>query len=300
MPELPEVETTRRGLEPHLVGRRIAAVMVRNPRLRWPVPEDLPQRLTGLLIQSLGSRAKYLLIRLAPDPADPNRADRPDRPARHHEGSRPTADRQPLTLIVHLGMSGSLAVIAANRAPRKHDHIELVLDDGMAVRYHDPRRFGSLHLATHPERHRLLERLGPEPNSDAGFTADYLYQVSRTRRISIRQLLMNASIVVGIGNIYANESLFAAGVSPRRKSGRLTRRQCAAIVSSIEATLSRAIERGGTTLRDFVGGDGRPGYFQQELEVYGRDGEPCRRCGAIIVVDRRSGRAEYRCPGCQR
>jgi len=268
MPELPEVETTRRGIAPFLVGRRIAAVRVRETRLRWPV--ELPD-LAGREILAVERRAKYLLLRF-------------------DEGA----------LLLHLGMSGSLRVVGSGAAAGKHDHVDLDLDSGRSVRLTDPRRFGSLHfLADAPERHWLLRDLGLEPLS-AAFDGAYLHAKARRRRVPVKHLLMDARVVVGIGNIYANEALHGAGIRPSLKAHRLSRPRCEALVAAVKETLTAAIRHGGTTLRDFVGGDGRPGYFRGELKVYGRAGEPCVRCSAPLVGTRTGQRATVYCRNCQR
>ena len=268
MPELPEVETTVRGIRPHMAGKTLRRIEVRDHRLRWPV--DLPSELTPAPVLGLQRRAKYLLIEL---------------PTGH--------------LIVHLGMSGSLRWLPVAENPQKHDHIDFHLDDGSIVRYNDPRRFGSVHFQPAPlAEHFLLSKLGPEPLSDA-FDGAYLKAMARSRRTPIKSVLMDAHVVVGVGNIYANEALFRAGVRPTHRASRMTLAACEAIVAEVKTVLGWAIERGGTTLRDFVGGDGRPGYFQQELLVYGREGEPCRRCGTDLNGVRITGRATVYCPKCQ-
>jgi formamidopyrimidine-DNA glycosylase len=271
MPELPEVETTRRGIRPHVLERHITAVEIREPRLRWPVPRRLATRLKGQRITGVSRRAKYLLF-----------------------------ETNAGTLLLHLGMSGSLAITPAGRPPAKHDHVDFVLDDGRCLRFTDPRRFGSLHWCdTAPLEHPLLRELGPEPLG-AGFTADYLSRISRGRRVAIKQHIMNARVVVGVGNIYASESLFRAGIHPRRAAGRIATPRTQRLVAQIRQVLEEAIAAGGTTLRDFSVGDGRPGYFQQSLKVYGRESKPCERCGAAIRAARQGQRATYYCPRCQR
>lgn len=275
MPELPEIETTRRGITPHLLGREIAAVVVREPRLRWPVPPDLGQRLGGGRIRSLDRRAKYLLIGVE-------------------------SVSGPGTLIVHLGMSGSLSIVCGEVAPRRHDHFELRLDDGVRLRLNDPRRFGSVHWTqAAAESHFLLRALGPEPLGPA-FDGDYLYRRSRGRRAGVKSFIMDAGVVVGVGNIYASEALFRAGIRPGRPAGAVSRARYARLTETLRATLNEAIELGGTTLRDFVGGDGRPGYFRQSLAVYGRGGEACHACGASLRAARIGQRMTVWCPRCQR
>lgn len=269
MPELPEVETTRRGLEPYVVGRRVVTLAVHEPRLRWPVPDDLPAQLAGQRITGAGRRAKYLLIRLEAG-----------------------------TLLVHLGMSGSLRILPADTPRLAHDHYDLLLDSGNTLRFNDPRRFGSLHYTSgDPRQHPLLARLAPEP-FDPAFNADYLWRITRGRRASIKQVLMNSRLVVGVGNIYANETLFRARIRPRRRAQSLTRDEAARLVKDVRGVLSVAIKAGGTTLRDYVGADGEPGYFRQKLYVY--ECKECRVCGTAIRQLTQQGRSSYYCPICQR
>jgi formamidopyrimidine-DNA glycosylase len=270
MPELPEVETTRRGLEALIVGKSIGALTVREPRLRWPVSPDLPARLIGQRVAGVRRRGKYLLI---------------DLPG----GS----------LLVHLGMSGSLRYLSRPEPPRAHDHVDLALKPEGWLRFNDPRRFGSLHFALDPAYHPLLRNIGPEPLGD-GFDGDYLAAACSRRRVSIKQHLMNGTIVAGVGNIYANEALFLASIHPGRKAGKISRHRLAALADAVKAVLGAAVEHGGTTLRDFVGSDGRPGYFKLSLNVYDRAGAPCKRCGAPIVKRQMGQRASYYCPRCQR
>lgn len=272
MPELPEVETTCRGIAPYLIGRRIDALQVRQRQLRWPVPRGLSRIVAGQTVQDVGRRAKYLLLTL-------------------DEGC----------LIIHLGMSGSLRIIEpADASPLlKHDHIELRLETGYRVRYCDPRRFGAwLWTTGDPLCHPLLATLGPEPLGKA-FGAGYLASRLQGRRADIKTLVMDNRIVVGVGNIYANEALFRAGINPTRPGQSLTLQECQRLVSAIRSILRYAIRRGGTTLRDFVGGDGQPGYFAQELNVYGRDGQACRHCGTRLLSLRQGQRATVFCPRCQ-
>ncbi|MDX5334311.1 MAG: bifunctional DNA-formamidopyrimidine glycosylase/DNA-(apurinic or apyrimidinic site) lyase [Gammaproteobacteria bacterium] len=271
MPELPEVETTRRGIAPHIAGHRVRAVIVRQPRLRWPVPKALAQRLAGQTIDAVERRGKYLLLR--------TRAG---------------------TAILHLGMSGSLRIVDAGVPPEPHDHLDLVLENGRALRLRDPRRFGAaLWTGTDPLAHKLLAPLGPEPLSEA-FDTDYLYARSRGRRGSIKEFIMNSHVVVGVGNIYASESLFRAGINPKRAAGRVSRERYAALVQAIKEVLAEAIQQGGTTLRDFVREDGQPGYFRIRLKVYDRAGEPCPACGTAIRQITQGQRSTYYCPVCQR
>jgi len=269
MPELPEVETTRRGLDPHIAGRRIVTLQVHEPRLRWRVPDDLPAKLAGQRITGTGRRAKYLLIILESG-----------------------------TLLVHLGMSGNLRVLPADVPRLTHDHYDLVLDSGNTLRFNDPRRFGSLHYITgDPHRHPLLARLAPEP-FDPRFDPDYMWRITRRRQAAIKQVLMNSRLVVGVGNIYASEALFRARIRPRRRAQSLTRDEAAKLVKEVRAVLTKAIKVGGTTLRDYVGADGEPGYFRQKLYVYER--KECRRCGTAIRQLTQQGRSSYYCPICQK
>ncbi|MBX3703783.1 MAG: bifunctional DNA-formamidopyrimidine glycosylase/DNA-(apurinic or apyrimidinic site) lyase [Steroidobacteraceae bacterium] len=271
MPELPEVETTRRGIEPWLVGRRIVRVVVREPRLRWRVPRTLPSRLQGTLVRSVGRRAKYLLI-----------------------------GTDAGTLIWHLGMSGSLRILAADAPALAHDHVDLVLDSGRCLRFNDPRRFGSLlFTAGDPARHRLLAALAAEPLSPE-FDADALWRRARGRRVSIKSFIMDARTVVGVGNIYASEALFRAGIRPGLAAGRVSRTRMAGLVTAIREVLGEAITVGGTTLRDYVNPAGMPGYFAQKLFVYERAGKACRRCGTTIRQFTQNQRSTYWCPRCQR
>ena len=270
MPELPEVETTRRGLAPYVVGRTIARIEVREPRLRWPVARRLPRALAAASVTGLQRRAKYLLF-----------------------------DTDAGTLLVHLGMSGSLRYLAEPIAPAAHDHIDVHFDGGGTLRFNDPRRFGSFTLTTAPDTHPLLKDLGPEPLGGE-FDADYLWRSSRNRRVAIKQHLMNGRVVVGVGNIYASEALFRAGIHPRRPAGRIARARFEPLVAAVRDVLRDAIDEGGTTLRNFVGGDGKPGYFRGSLRVYDRDGSPCIACGTAIERRVLGQRATYYCPTCQR
>lgn len=270
MPELPEVETTRRGIEPWLVGRRIERVVVREWRLRWRVPRTLPARVRGATVRSVSRRAKYLLI-----------------------------GTEAGTLIWHLGMSGSLRILDADSPPLAHDHVDLVLDSGRCLRFNDPRRFGCLlFTSADPARHRLLAALAAEPLSPE-FEADALWRRARGRRASIKAFVMDSRVVVGVGNIYASEALFRAGIRPGLAAGRVSRARMAALVAAIREVLGEAITVGGTTLRDYVDPAGMPGYFAQRLFVYERAGRPCRRCGATIRQFTQGQRSTYWCPRCQ-
>jgi len=244
---------------------------VYEPRLRYPLPRDLPRKVAGQRIVRVGRRAKYLLLGLESG-----------------------------TLLLHLGMSGNLRVVPAATPRVPHDHFDLVLDSGRALRFNDPRRFGSLvYTSGEAGAHPLLERLGPEPFSKA-FDADYLYRITRRRRVAIKQLLMNSQLVVGVGNIYASEALFRARLRPGRAARSLTRADAARLVRAIRAVLRQAIRSGGTTLRDYLGADGAPGYFRQRLYVYERRGKPCRRCGSPVRAMTQGQRSTYYCPTCQK
>ena len=275
MPELPEVETTRRGIARRLLGRRVVAVVVRKRDQRWPIPRALGTKLRRQRIIAVRRRGKYLLI-----------------------------DTKAGSALVHLGMSGSLAVMDAALAPRKHDHWDMVFDDGRALRMHDPRRFGALlwiAAGADEARHPLLRHLGPEPLAlRADALAAHLAARARGRRGAVKQFVMDGKVVVGVGNIYASEALFAARVRPGRAAGRVTKTEWRAIARAIQRVLARAIAKGGTTLKDFSRPDGAPGYFRTRLNVYGRGGEPCRRCGATIKARVQGQRATYWCGQCQR
>ena len=271
MPELPEVESTRRDLARDIAERTITAMVVRNRRLRWPVPADLPRLLAGTTILDVRRRAKYLLIGTGHG-----------------------------TVLVHLGMSGSLRLDDTRTMPGRHDHIDLVLDDGRCVRYRDPRRFGCwLWTDADPAHHPLLARLGPEPLGP-DFDGARLHRRLRGRTASIKNMLMDSRIVVGVGNIYANEALFTAGIDPRRAAGRVARRRVDRLVSAVRNVLTVAIEAGGTTLRDYARADGAAGEFSTRLNVYGREGEPCRRCAAPITRTTLAQRSTWHCRRCQR
>ncbi|HEY1077173.1 MAG TPA: bifunctional DNA-formamidopyrimidine glycosylase/DNA-(apurinic or apyrimidinic site) lyase [Fontimonas sp.] len=272
MPELPEVETVRRGLLPHLSGKRIRDVTVRDARLRWPVPANLRAKLRGRTVTAIDRRGKYLIVTLD------------------------SADR----VIVHLGMSGRVLVVAADAPLRKHDHVDWLLDSGWVMRYHDPRRFGAMLLWPAGETaHVLLDGMGPEPFTDA-FNGDYLFERSRGKRVAVKNFVMDGQIVVGAGNIYATEALFRSGIRPTRAAQRLTRAECATLAANIREVLADAIVQGGTTLKDFAGADGESGYFQQKLYAYGRDGEPCLRCETPIKRLVIGQRASFYCSRCQR
>lgn len=274
MPELPEVETTRRGIQPYIRDQVVAKIIVRQAKLRWLIPAEI-QEMKGATIKSVSRRGKYILLE-----AEMN---------------------QKLlgTTIIHLGMSGSLRIIDAKLAPEKHDHIDIIFTNGKAIRLRDSRRFGAvLWTKKNPLKHKLLRSLGPEPLSD-DFNTDYLYQQSRGRSISIKQLIMDSHIVVGVGNIYACESLFKAGISPKRQAGKTSKLRYKLLVNMIKEVLAQAIERGGTTLRDFVQAEGNPGYFQQELFVYGRADQTCHVCAKQIKQIKQGQRSTFYCSNCQ-
>ncbi len=270
MPELPEVETTRRGVAPYVEGRQVVDVVVRNGRLRYPVPASLAAELVGRSIDRVQRRGKYLLFLTSAG-----------------------------TLIVHLGMSGSLRIVMAGEAAGRHDHVDLVMAGGVALRLRDPRRFGAvLWTRQAAAEHELIAPLGPEPLSD-DFCGDYLFYHSRGKRQAVKLFVMDSHRVVGVGNIYANEALFMAGIRPRIAAGKISRQRYGLLAEAIKSVLSAAIRQGGTTLRDFVNGAGQPGYFQQQLKVYGRGGEPCERCGTTLKALRLGQRATCYCPACQ-
>ncbi|MGB5584882.1 MAG: bifunctional DNA-formamidopyrimidine glycosylase/DNA-(apurinic or apyrimidinic site) lyase, partial [Gammaproteobacteria bacterium] len=253
MPELPEVETTRRGIEPFIKRQTISDIVVRQRNLRWPIPEHLRQKARHQTVESVDRRGKYLLLRLV-------------------NGS----------VIIHLGMSGSLRICSTETAVEKHDHVDFVFGNHRVLRLRDPRKFGAVLWTTEaPENHPLLSALGPEPLQEA-FNSRYLFENTRNRTASIKSVIMNSHIVVGVGNIYACESLFLAGINPKRKAGSLSLARCEKLVSSIKAVLAESITQGGTSLRDFVRENGMPGYYAQQLFVYGKAGEPCANCGRII------------------
>lgn len=271
MPELPEVETTRRGIEPHILKQKICSVTLREPRLRWPVPKQLPVLLQGKTVAAVNRRAKYLLL-----------------------------DTGAGTLMIHLGMSGSLRIVTPEVAAEKHDHLDISFTNNKMLRFRDPRKFGSVHwINGQLYEHPLLASLGPEPLSDA-FNAPSLYLLSRKRKAPVKSFIMDSHMVVGVGNIYANEALFRAGIRPTRAAGRIALARYEKLVACIKAVLAEAIHVGGTTLRDFSGGDGQPGYFKQSLAVYGRGGLPCTVCAAMLTEIRLGQRTTVYCGKCQR
>lgn len=271
MPELPEVETTRRGIEPHILHKTIERVIIRESRLRWPINRQLNRILQGSQFRAIDRRGKYILL-----------------------------STQAGTLILHLGMSGSLRIVDHNSPHDKHDHVDIVFSNGKCLRFHDPRKFGAiLWTREDPGQHKLLSTLGPEPLAK-DFSADYLFTRSRGRKTAIKNLIMDSHIVVGIGNIYACEALFLAGIRPGTASGRLSRRQCQVLVEAIRQVLQQAIGAGGTTLRDFTNSEGKPGYFKQRLHVYGRENQPCSQCAQLVKRRLQAGRSTFYCPVCQR
>jgi formamidopyrimidine-DNA glycosylase len=271
VPELPEVETTCRGISPYIVGKHVKTVVVRQSRLRWPISPELKKTLPGQEILNVTRRGKYLLL---------------------------TATHG--TVIIHLGMSGSLKLVEKNVAPKKHDHFDIVFNNNQVLRFHDPRRFGAVLWTTKsPLKHPLLSSLGPEP-LEKNFTADYLFERSRKRRVAIKTFIMNSKIVVGVGNIYACEALFRSGIRPTTAAGKISKIRYQRLLSAIKDVLQAAIAEGGTTLRDFTNGEGKPGYFKQKLLVYGRAGEPCTVCGKSIKRSQQNQRTTYYCSHCQR
>jgi len=271
MPELPEVETTRRGIRKHLEGQTIKTVIVRQPKLRWPIPASLNKTLSNQVIHSVTRRAKYILI--ATDVGH---------------------------IILHLGMSGSLRVIDSQVLAEKHDHVDFVFGNGQCLRFRDPRRFGAVLFCQHdPFQHKLLKSLGPEP-LEKKFHPEYLFSLSRKRKVTIKSFIMDSKIVVGVGNIYASEALFRAGVHPKRLAGKVSKEKFAQLVLNIKAVLKEAIKAGGTSLRDFTKSDGKPGYFKQSLKVYGRKGEACPNCQKPIRQSVIAQRSTFYCTHCQK
>ncbi len=270
MPELPEVETSRRGIEPYVSGQRIDNVVIRDRRLRWPIADDIDEHLPGTTVTAVERRAKYLVLKTTDGAA-----------------------------IMHLGMSGSVYIVDRDTPAGVHEHFDIEFASGKALRYRDPRRFGSLHWTADVASHWLLRKLGPEPLSGE-LTGKYLHGASRNRTVNIKSFIMNSAVIVGVGNIYANEALFRAGIHPRRAAGRIALPRYENLASAIKSVLERAIHAGGTTLRDYHGGNGESGWFQQELDVYGREDEPCYSCGHPIRCIVVGQRATYYCVICQR
>lgn len=271
MPELPEVETTRRGLLPHLVNRRVTDIEIRDRRLRWPTPRGLKQKLAGQKVIDIRRRGKYLIF-----------------------------DFERGHMLAHLGMSGSLRIVDRRAIVRKHDHIDWLFESGKILRFHDPRRFGSIHwIPGDPLQHPLLIHLGLEPLEES-FNGGYLLSRGRNRKVAVKNFIMNATVVTGVGNIYASESLFLAGIHPNRPAGDISLASYRLLAEAIKTVLNASIEQGGTTLRDFVNENGNPGYFRQRLRVYERAGNPCPQCGDTIRTQVIGQRASYFCPRCQR
>lgn len=272
MPELPEVETTCHGIAPHIKGKVITDVIVRQKKLRWPIADDIKQRLIGLPITRVSRRAKYILL-------ETNKAE---------------------SVILHLGMSGHLRICTSEQAVEKHDHVDFIFSDETILRYNDTRRFGSIVCTSEPiGQHKLLKNLGPEPLSDQ-LTGEWLYQLSKNKKMAVKAFIMEGKHVVGVGNIYASESLFLAQIHPAREAGKVSLVQYEKLVTHIKNVLKKAIEQGGTTLRDFVNEQGNPGYFQQSLSVYGRNGQPCVQCSTEIESIKIAQRASCFCPTCQK
>lgn len=270
MPELPEVETTRIGIAPHILGETVNRIIIRNRKLRWPVSPRLGRELPGQQICKVGRRGKYLLI---------------------YTGQG--------CIILHLGMSGSLRMLNEITAPNLHDHVDIRFDSGRCLRFTDPRRFGSIHWTKKdPLQHKLLKQLGLEPLGD-DFNGEYLFSTSRNRKQAVKTFIMDSHIIAGVGNIYANESLFAAGIHPKRLAGKISKLRYAQLASEIKTVLYKALKKGGTTLRDFLDGDGKPGYFRHELKVYDRENEPCPNCSTPIRQERIGQRSGFYCPHCQ-
>ncbi|HEX5636444.1 MAG TPA: bifunctional DNA-formamidopyrimidine glycosylase/DNA-(apurinic or apyrimidinic site) lyase [Gammaproteobacteria bacterium] len=271
MPELPEVETTCRGIAPHIIGNRVSDIIIRQKQLRWPISPGLKQGLINQAIQNVSRRGKYILL---------------------HANTG--------TAIIHLGMSGSLRITDRDSLVRKHDHVDIIFSNEKILRLHDPRRFGALLWTTDdPFEHELLQELGPEPLTD-DFSATALHQLSRRRKTSIKTFIMNSHVVVGVGNIYASEALFLAGIHPSRRADKISLPRYELLVAAIKKVLAASIKQGGTTLRDFVNEKGQPGYFQQTLNVYGRTGEACRQCGKLISQTRTLQRSTFYCSHCQK
>lgn len=271
MPELPEVETSRLGIIPHIQGQNVEKVVLRHTQLRWPINQELGVKLEHQTISTISRRGKYIIIK-----------------AGHGN------------LILHLGMSGSLRIVPVEMPYKKHDHVAINFSNGLSLRLNDPRRFGAIiWTETDPLQHALLKALGVEPLTEA-FNDNYLFEASRQRKTSVKQFLMDSHIVVGVGNIYANEVLFAAKINPHRAAGKLTLADCKILVTNIKKILSLAIKQGGTTLRDFLSSEGKPGYFSQQLQAYGRSGLPCPHCKHILKTTRLGQRATVYCPVCQK
>lgn len=276
MPELPEVETTRSGIAPHIQGQTIHALVVRQPQLRWPIPSELAQLVKGQSVLAVRRRAKYLLVDIG-------------------------KSKVKGTIIIHLGMSGSLRVVkGVPPEPLKHEHFDLVFSKDLLLRFTDPRRFGAcLWQDVDSEDNKWLDHLGPEPLSD-DFDGEYLFNKSRKRTGAVKTFIMDQKIVVGVGNIYASESLFLSGINPKKAAGKISRAKYDLFAEQIKQVLAKAIAQGGTTLKDFVGSDGKPGYFAQQLNVYGRKDEPCTQCDSPIKQITQGQRSTFYCSQCQK
>ncbi len=272
MPELPEVETTCQGIKPHIQGKKIIDIVIRQHQLRWLIPNNFKQKLINLNIVDVSRRAKYLILSTNSDE----------------------------TILIHLGMSGSLRIVNDKQAPNKHDHVDFVFNDGIVLRYNDTRRFGAILNTNKPIiQHKLISQLGPEPLSNE-LTGEYLHNLSKTKKTPIKSFIMDGHNVVGVGNIYANESLFMAGIHPARQAGRVSLKRYQKLVECIKTVLQEAIKQGGTTLRDFVNEQGEPGYFQQSLSVYGKSGAECITCSTLIQQIKIAQRASFFCLTCQK
>jgi formamidopyrimidine-DNA glycosylase len=271
MPELPEVETSCRGIAPHILRQTVVDIVIRQKQLRWPITPGLKKGLINQAIHNISRRGKYILLQATTG-----------------------------TAIFHLGMSGSLRIVDKSTAVRKHDHVDIIFSNGNILRLHDPRRFGALlWTAADPLQHELLSGLGPEPLTE-DFSADYLHHLSRRRKTAIKTFIMNSHVVVGVGNIYASEALFLAGIHPSRRADKISLPRYEKLVTAIKTVLAASIKQGGTTLRDFVNENGQPGYFQQTLNVYGRAGEACRQCGKPVSQTRTLQRSTFYCSHCQK
>jgi len=270
MPELPEVETTRSGIAPHIEGKKVRQVIVRQAKLRWPISPEISSLLPNLSITKVLRRAKYLLLKTSAG-----------------------------TLIIHLGMSGSLRIVNADTPVEKHEHVDIIFNDDTCLRYKDPRRFGCLLWTSSPiQQHKLIQHLGPEPLSD-DFEINDFYNKAKLRKTPIKNLIMDGKVVVGVGNIYACEALFSSGIHPQRAANNISRKRLERLLNEIKKVLARAIEQGGTTLKDFVNSEGKPGYFQQTLNVYGRNNKPCPTCNTTIKQVVIAQRSSFYCPSCQ-
>ncbi len=271
MPELPEVETTIRGIKPHIIKQTITSVIIRHFGLRWPIDCNIKEILTGLKVEDVARRAKYILLKTING-----------------------------TLILHLGMSGSIRILPSQTPPQKHDHIDIEFSNQLSLRFRDPRRFGACIWTTDdPLLHSLLRHLGPEPLSE-DFSGAYLWQVARKRKVPVKSFIMDSKVVVGVGNIYAAEALFSAGISPLKPAGKVSLVRYQTLVLAIQTILRSAIEQGGTTLKDFLNTEGKRGYFSVKLKVYGRGGQPCLQCKSTLKEIRLGQRSTVYCPKCQK